>query len=190
MTVLEITDPIETDRLLLRPFVAEDLDAVHAYLSLPEVVRFLYWTEFSRSDVRDLLHARGAMTGWRAEGDRAYLAVVRRDDDRLVGDIMLRLRSLEHRQGEIGFVFNPAYSGRGYATEAAIALLDVGFATGDLHRVYGSCDARNTASAALMRRLGMRQEAHFRHNEVFKGEWGDELYYAILEDEWRELRGR
>ena len=55
----------------------------------------------------------------------------------------------------------------------------------DMHRVYGCTDGRNDASAALMRRLGMRQEAHFRENEIFKGEWGDELVFAILADEWR-----
>ena len=190
MTVLELTEPLETDRLTLRPFVASDLDAVHAYLSRPEVVRYLYWTEHSRDDVRGLLRARRSMTGFRADGERVVLAVVRRDDDTLVGEVMLRLRSAEHLQGEVGFVFDPRHQGNGYATEASAAMLDLAFGAAGLHRVYGSCDARNTASAAVLRRLGMRQEAHFRDNEIFKGEWGDELVFAVLEDEWRELRGR
>ena len=57
-----------------------------------------------------------------------------------------------------------------------------------LHRVFGRTDARNVASAALMRRLGMRQEAHLRENEIFKGAWGDELVFAVLEDEWNARR--
>jgi RimJ/RimL family protein N-acetyltransferase len=186
--MLDLTEPVDTERLRLRPFVAADLDAVHTYLSLPEVVRYLYWEVQSRAEVRDLLRRRAAMTAWRDEGDRIYLAVVRREDDQLVGEIMLRLRSVVNRQGEIGFVFNPAFQGRGYATEAAAAMLDLAFGPGGMHRVYGSTDGRNAASAGLMARLGMRQEAHFRHNEIFKGEWGDELYYAVLEDEWRDLR--
>jgi len=55
-----------------------------------------------------------------------------------------------------------------------------------LHRIIGRCDARNTASARLMGRLGMRREAHFRENEWFKDEWGDELIYAMLDGEWSE----
>jgi RimJ/RimL family protein N-acetyltransferase len=51
--------------------------------------------------------------------------------------------------------------------------------------VFGRTDPRNEASAALMRRLGMRQEAHLRENEIFKGAWGDELVFAVLEGEWK-----
>jgi len=67
-------------------------------------------------------------------------------------------------------------------------MLRLGFDELGLHRIIGRCDARNTASARLMERLGMRQEAHFRENERFKGEWGDELIYAMLAREWTERR--
>jgi RimJ/RimL family protein N-acetyltransferase len=63
-------------------------------------------------------------------------------------------------------------------------VLKVAFGELGLHRVFGRTDVRNDASAALMRRLGMRQEAHLRESEIFKGEWGDELVFAILEGEW------
>lgn len=80
---------------------------------------------------------------------------------------------------------NPDYSGHGYATEAAQAMLALGFTELGLHRIYGRCDARNDASSKLMVRLDMRREAHFRHNEIFKGEWGDEFVYAMLQSEWQ-----
>jgi RimJ/RimL family protein N-acetyltransferase len=82
-------------------------------------------------------------------------------------------------------VFQPRYQGRGLATEAAEVVLRLGFEGLGLHRVIGRCDALNVASARLMERLGMRREAHLVHNEIFKGSWGDELVYAMLEDEWR-----
>jgi RimJ/RimL family protein N-acetyltransferase len=63
-------------------------------------------------------------------------------------------------------------------------MLRLGFAGLGLHRIIGRCDARNDASARLMERLGMRREAHFRENEIFKGAWGDEYVYAILAAEW------
>jgi RimJ/RimL family protein N-acetyltransferase len=79
---------------------------------------------------------------------------------------------------------HPAYSGHGYATEASAELLRLGFERLGFHRVVGRCDARNTASASLMERLGMRREAHFRQNEFIKAEWTDQLVYAILATEW------
>jgi RimJ/RimL family protein N-acetyltransferase len=86
-------------------------------------------------------------------------------------------------------VFNPDYHGRGLATEAAECMLTVGFESLGWHRIIGCCDARNIASARLMERLGMRLEAHFRHTEMVKGEWADELIYAMLDHEWKERRG-
>ena len=104
---------------------------------------------------------------------------------RVRDQLMARWREeAEHRQGEIGFAFHPDAQGRGYASEAATAVLELAFGLLGLHRVYGRTDARNVASAALMRRLGMRQEAHLRENEIFKGAWGDELVFAVLEDEF------
>lgn len=175
---------IETERLLLRPFRPADLDDLHAIRSLPEVVRYLYGEVRSRQEVEDILAERVGLTSLVEDGDRLVLAVERRSDGRVIGDVTLWLRSAEHRQGEIGFVFHPDAQGHGYAREAAIALLGVAFGGLGLHRVFGRTDARNEASAALMRRLGMRQEAHLRENEIFKGAWGDELVFAILESEW------
>ena len=97
---------------------------------------------------------------------------------------VLRIVAPAHRGGELGFIFHPDHSGRGYAIEAARVVLDVAFGEFGLHRVTGSCDARNLASARLMERLGMRREAHFRSNEYVKDEWCDELVYAILREEW------
>ena len=63
-------------------------------------------------------------------------------------------------------------------------MLALGFGELGFHRIFARCDARNAASYKVMERLGMRREAHFIHNELFKGEWGDEIWYAILQPEW------
>jgi RimJ/RimL family protein N-acetyltransferase len=114
--------------------------------------------------------------------------VVWREAGRVIGEVGLRRLSREHRQGETGFVFNPDYHGRGLATEAAEAMLTLGFDSLRWHRIIGSCDARNHRSARLMQRIGMRQEAHFLHHQIVKGQWADELVYAILDFEWKASR--
>jgi RimJ/RimL family protein N-acetyltransferase len=98
--------------------------------------------------------------------------------------------SAEHRQGEIGFVFHPDHHGRGYATEAAAALLALAFDALRVHRVIGRLEARNAASARVLERLGMRKEAELVENEYVKGEWQSEVVYALLDREWARRVGR
>jgi RimJ/RimL family protein N-acetyltransferase len=178
------TFPIETARLLLRPFVAEDLDALHDLRSRPEVTRYLYWEPASRDEVSRELDRRVRHRTLEREGETLHLATVLRGGGAVVGDVSLKLLSRKHEQGEVGFVVHPDHQGLGLAGEAARAMLRLGFEIFGFHRIIGRCDGRNDASARLMRRLGMRHEAHFRENERFKGEWGDELVFAMLAAEW------
>lgn len=184
MVPYELTGPILTSRLRLRAFVPEDLAALCAFEGLPQVMRYLYWTDPGPQAVKDRLVRRIACTQIAEEGDGLMLAVVRRDTDALIGHVMLQCVSREHQQGELGYVFDPVHQGQGFATEACRPVLDIAFQQIGLHRVYGNADARNTASIALMRRLGMRQEAHLVQNELVKGEWTDEVVCAVLADEW------
>ena len=178
--------PITTERLSLRPYASGDLDALYDIQSLPEVTRYLMYGTRDRDQVREILEQRIRADG--PERDAVNLAVVLPDSGTLIGDVVLFLRNPEHRQGEIGYVFHPDYGGRGYATEAARVLLRLGFKDYGLHRIIGRIDARNTASARVLERLGMRREAHLVENEWVKGEWTDEAIYGILADEWARSR--
>jgi RimJ/RimL family protein N-acetyltransferase len=180
--------PMQTSRLTLRPFTPGDFADLYAYQSRPDVARYLHWEPRDSAQVRQALAEQCAETALRAEGDWLTFAVVWRAAGKVVGEAGLKLISREHRQGEIGFVFNPDYHGRGLATEAAEALLTLGFGTIGWHRIIGSCDPRNRPSARLMERIGMRREAHFVHNRMVKGQWADELVYAILDREWQLSR--
>ncbi|MEO6881993.1 MAG: GNAT family N-acetyltransferase [Mycobacteriaceae bacterium] len=173
---------LQTPRLLLRPFQPRDLDDLLAARSRPEVVRYLYADVLDRRSGADWLRRAMVQDRLVSPGDVLSLAV--EHEGRVIGDVLLRWASGEHRQGEIGFVFDPDAGGRGYATEAVAAVLELAFSGVRLHRVFGQCDARNTASATLMTRLGMRREAHLRENEWVKGEWTDELVFGVLAPEW------
>ena len=129
-------------------------------------------------------------TGIDEAGQALTLGAERVDTGELVGDVVLFHRSAENRSGELGYVWLPAATGQGLATEACRAVLDLAFDPDhlDLHRVTALMDSRNTASARMAARLGMRQEAHFVQDDRFKGEWSDTLVFAVLADEWRALR--
>lgn len=181
--------PILTERLSLRPFRDDDLDAFHDIQRRPEVVRYLYWEPRSRAEAREMLGRRLQQVAIEREGDGLHLAADLRTGATMIGHFNLFFSSLEHRQGEIGFVVHPDHHGHGYAAEGAREMLRLGFEELGLHRIIGRCDARNAASAALMERLGMRREAHLIENEFVEGEWADELDFAILDREWRALAG-
>ena len=176
--------PLETERLVLRPFEERDLEAMYAIQSDAESARWLYNEARSLDETEALLAKKIAGDRFRAEGDWITAAVVARATGQFVGDVSMRWVSEQHKTGEIGFIFDRAHQGLGYATEAARALLAFAFERMRFHRVIGRTEARNTASARVLEKLGMRLEAHLVENEWVKNEWQSELAYAMLEHEW------
>jgi RimJ/RimL family protein N-acetyltransferase len=182
--------PIVTERLLLRPIdPVGDIDALHTYRSREDVCAYIPPVPLGREQ----LAARYAdpklsLSVLTAPGDVLALAVVLRETGALIGDLVLFWHSAANRSGEIGYIIGPDHQGRGYATEAAQALLALGFDGLGLHRITGRIDARNPASGAVLTKAGMRQEAVLVDNEWFKGEWSTEVDFAILESEWRAQR--
>ncbi|MEU5788776.1 GNAT family protein [Micromonospora purpureochromogenes] len=180
--------PLRTDRLDLRLFTADDFVALHGYQSRADVTRYLYFGPNDEAASREALARKRARVALRAEGDVLNLALVLRETGAVIGDVLLIWTSVAHRQGEIGYVLHPDHAGHGYATEAAREMLRLGFDELGLHRIVGRLDARNTASARVLERLGMRPEAYLRENELVKGEWTDEAVYALLARDWRAGR--
>lgn len=176
--------PITTDRLHLRPLTPDDLDAVHAYESRPDVTRYLYWDPRDRDTAAAYLDKKSARTALLDEGDALDLGITLRTTGQVIGNCLLIWTSKHHRQGEIGYILHPDHHGHGYAPEAARALLHLGFADLGLHRIIGRLDTRNTASARVLAKIGMRHEATLVDNEIVKGEWTSETIYAMLEGEW------
>lgn len=185
--MLRPTFPITTRRLVIRPYVESDLDALYAIQSREDVAKYLYFEPRTREQVEAALKDKITFTKLEKEGDAISPAVVLAETGQLLGDVMLRWVSEEHQCGEVGFVFHPDHHGKGYAGEAATEMLRLGFEELGLHRIIGRLDADNRASGRLLERLGMRFEGRFRENEFVKGKWADEAVYAMLADEWREL---
>jgi RimJ/RimL family protein N-acetyltransferase len=176
--------PVRSARLSLRPLGIADLAALVSYRSLPEVCRYVPFEPMDADTVMARLDGMWSRSTLDQAGEALLLGIELTADRELIGDVMLRWASAEHSCGEIGYCLHPARGGQGYATEAAHAMLHLLFDDMGLHRVIARVDARNGASARLCQRLGMRQEAHLVKNEWFKGEWSDELDFALLEAEW------
>jgi RimJ/RimL family protein N-acetyltransferase len=179
--------PITTERLLLRYVTTDDLDALR-YYSDPEVCRYL---PFPPTDEEALVKRVATMAGRLAPSvPDDVLALAVEHEGAVVGDVMLRMRTRVDEQSppsvaEVGWAFAPSYAGRGFATEAAAALVTLAFDHYPLHRIFANLDPRNTRSAALCSRLGMTLEAHLRRDFPDPGgTWTDSAIYGLLREEW------
>lgn len=172
---------LATERLRLRPHNADDAEWLHELYSRPDVARYLLDEPWTAEVTHDKLTERLAKTD--IDGETGALALVIEHDGVPIGDVALWLTDHEHRQGEIGWVLDPAHGGQGFASEAVRAVLALGFDHYRLHRITAQMDARNSASAALARRVGLRLEAHHVQDWFSKGEWTDTLIFARLASE-------
>ncbi|TIH33748.1 GNAT family N-acetyltransferase [Subtercola vilae] len=188
--MVSFTEPLHTERLVLRLLAESDLTDIHAYQRLPEVTRFMLWNVRTLDESREHLTRRLTMTRLENDGDVLVVAVelpgTGGSPARLIGEITVFLRSTASRQAEIGWAFHPDFQGQGYATEAAGRMLDYAFTELNAHRVHATLDPRNSSSSALAERLGLVLEAHFREDTFFKGAWGDTAVYAILRSAWAQ----
>jgi aminoglycoside 6'-N-acetyltransferase len=173
--------PIHTQRLLLRPHRADDLDALLDYYSDPVVTRYIPWDPWSRRQAKDRIQQRVTRTG--IVDSSSVLGLVVERAGRVIGDVVLWPADETLSRGEVGWAFHPAVAGQGFASEAARALLDVAFGHYGMHRVIAHVDPRNFASARLCARLGMTKEAHLRQDHWTKGEWTDSVVYGLLATE-------
>lgn len=185
----DISWPLRTERLLIRPATPADAAAVWEYRSLPEVYQWI--TAAPSSFVEFEYHFTAP--------ERLALTLIIEfpgDEPQVIGDLMLR-RSDAYAQAEVrdrardaevelGWVLNPAYTRRGYATEAIRALMNAAFDQLGAHRVVAACFAANEPSWRVMERLGMRREEYSRASSLHRsGEWMDSMTYAILSTDAR-----
>lgn len=175
--------PIRTERLLLRRVVPSDAADLHSYYGRADVAAYLVTPPLSRAEAEVEVHRRIRLNDdVGPDGPRApdALGLVLELEGRVVGDVVLIYKGPDYSQAEVGWVIHPDAGGRGLVTEAVRALLDIAFVHHGFHRVYAELDARNTRSAAMCERLGMRREAHGLKDFWSKGEWTDSFRYAVL----------
>lgn len=170
---------VETERLVIRRFRAEDAAAFAAYRSDPDVARYQSWTpplclQDAAELVREFATGDPGVAGW-----FQYAIAPREAADVLIGDIGVLLHE-NLMQAEIGFSLDRRYQGRGYATEAVRAMLAYLFEELKLRRVSAECDARNEPSARLLQRVGFHREGLRRRHTWAKGEWTDDLLFGVL----------
>jgi RimJ/RimL family protein N-acetyltransferase len=187
-TSADVDWPVRTERLLLRPAEQRDALPTFAFRTLPVVSQWL-------------THVPQDPGAWEAGfGDRLEHTLVVERDGVVVGDLYLHIQDAWSQgevrelaagtQAEIGYCFDPAYAGQGYATEAVREELRIIFEELGIRRVIAQCFADNEPSWRLMERVGMRREQHTKQDSLHRnGQWLDGTMYALLAEEWRARCG-
>ena len=177
--------PIYTKRLLLRPFVQGDFDAVHAYANDEAVIRYMDWGPNTPQETQAALDRFSEARLHASLGD-VNLAVHHIADGEVIGSIRLSLNNSATQTGDFGYCLASPYWRQGLGIEAARAILGAGFNELGLRRIWAECDVRNLGSWRLMQTLGMRREAHFLRDKRSRDGWRDSYLYAILAEEFQE----
>jgi RimJ/RimL family protein N-acetyltransferase len=178
---------LSTERLWFDGLRESDAKMLYAYRADPEVSRYQGWRPATPDEAKSFIRNQLGLTK-PTPGVWFQRAIRRIDDGSLIGDLGICLSS--HRQAEFGITLAPTAQGQGYAREALGGLFRALFGRLDIHRVHASVDPRNARSMALLAAVGMRQEAHFRESLWFRGEWVDDVVFAMLSREWLEIRAK
>lgn len=179
--------PLHAPRLLLRDIAEADFAAIHRYSSDPEVVRYLTWGPNTEEDTRR--YVRWALGHQRGKPRLNFeFAVILQETGQFLGNCGIGVADPHNREAWIGYVFSREAWGHGYATEASLALLALGFEQLGVHRIIATCDPANVASARVLEKIGMQREGRLRQHKWARDRWRDSYLYGILEDEWERTR--
>lgn len=169
---------IKTKRLSIRDFQFGDWQSVLDYTPDSTVMKYIPEGVFSERDAKEFVNKNiGENAG--------KFPVLLNDENALIGHMVFHKWFGAHTH-EIGWVFNPKYHNRGFASEAARAILKYGFEEMKIHRIIATCQPQNIPSYRVMEKIGMRLEGHFKKciPANFKmnteDEWWDEYFYSIL----------
>ncbi len=177
---------ITTERLIMREFDQGDWPEVLEYQSDSLYLRYTHWTGRTPQAVREFVRIFLAQQEEQPR-TKFQLAVLLKTSRQLIGNCGIRMKTVDTREGDIGFELSPKFWGHGYATEAARAIVDFGFSQLGLHRIWSWCIAENLGSAHLLRKLGMQEEGRLRENEYFKDRCWDTLLFGLLRREWKAV---
>lgn len=174
---------IKTPSLILRPLHTDDASMLFTYRSLPEVYCYQGWKASSLEDAQAFI-ADYSFSEPVCDGNWKQMAVRVRNTDALIGDCGFRV--FEDRQAEIGYTIAPDSQGQGYGTETVYGLITYLYRNLNMHRIIATTDPNNIGSIRILEKLGFRREGHFKESLLIRGEWKDDLLFALLRHEWEE----
>lgn len=180
-----------SDRLIFREFREEDFERFYSVFSDEQVMKYAMMDRVaSKEDVQPFFN-RVLDHNRTTDGRKNYeFGLFLQASGQFVGFADMEVYRLHSSggTGEIGYFLLPGHWGQGYASEIGTRLLEFGFDHVKLHRISASCNANNSGSEKVMRKIGMSKEGEIRKTRYKDGRWDNELKYGILLEEWNSNR--
>lgn len=174
---------LRTERLRLRPFTEADAGALFALHTSADVLR--YWDSPPWSDRGRAERFLAASRQMADDGTGIRVALDRESDGAFIGWCSLTRLNRDFRSAALTYCLSADAWGRGYATEAARALVEWAFVALDLNRIQAETDTRNLASARVLDKLGFQREGTLREDCIVNGEISDSWVFGLLRRDWR-----
>ncbi|MRG86010.1 GNAT family N-acetyltransferase [Salinibacillus xinjiangensis] len=174
---------LSSERLFLREFTKSDWIGVHKYASQDIVCQFQPWGPNTEKDSKDFVN-QVIKDSKQKPRTRFVFAIIY--NEIMIGAGEFNIRNFTHKVGEVSYIVNPDYWGKGIATEVSTLLIDFGFGELKLHRIYATCDPRNIGSSKVLEKVGMTKEGIIREDLLIKDGWRDSSLYSVLEHEWKK----
>ena len=176
--------------LLLRPLAEADAADVFAYASNPNMTPHSLWDAHKTvEDSRQFVTAYAESHYAEEEPEPMGIVLGDREAGHVIGTVGCHWRSRKSRQMELGFALAEPHWGKGITTTAAQLLLGHVFENYDVERVQARCMVENTASARVLRKLGMTHEGTLRSSVFLRGEFRDLHMFSLLRREHDSVRG-
>ena len=178
------TTMLKSKRLNIRELELKDINNVHQLHSLPET------DEFNTLGIPETIQVtEKILSGWLNEQNQqprnSYVfAIDLKDDKKFIGLIAINLGKEKYKTAEVWFKVHKDFWRKGYTTEALMKLLEFGFDQLQLHRIEAGCAIDNIASSKVLERVGMTREGMKRKKLPIRGEWMDNYFYAILDEDF------
>ncbi|MGI2328267.1 GNAT family N-acetyltransferase [Planococcus sp. YIM B11945] len=176
---------MQTQTVYYREMIGEDWRHVHEYASQEIVSKYQPWGPNTQKESQAFVE-EVIKEAKRKPRIRFVFAIVLKATGKTIGAGEFNIRDATNKTGEIGYIVNPEYWGKGIATEAARFLLDFGFAERGMHRIFATCDPKNAPSHKVLEKIGMQKEGLMREDILMKDGWRDSLLFSILKPEWME----
>jgi [ribosomal protein S5]-alanine N-acetyltransferase len=170
--------PIQTERLTLRPFQADDLDFTFQHFSDPQVAQYL----LDEPPITDRSQAQEIVRFYLDSAGKSYnrWAIISKADGQRIGTCGFHKWNKNHQRAEVGYDLSPMAWGHGYMQEALHAAIQFGFAQMKLHRIEALVHPENVRSLHLLNKLGFKQEGTLRDYFYLDGKFYNHMILSLL----------
>jgi RimJ/RimL family protein N-acetyltransferase len=175
----------ETIRLRIREVILSDVNSIHVLHSLPETDKYN-----TLGIPKDIQETKIIISGWiNSQNEiprKKFIFCIENKEKEFIGLIGITVGKPNYRSAEIWYKIHSKYWSQGFATEALKSILQFCFTSLKLHRIEAGCATENIASIKVLEKAGLTREGLSRKILPIRGEWVDNYFYAILDEDYNK----